>query len=43
MLSHRTAAAEPGFLEQLVPAGGPSLLERLFAARLAELTGGPAS
>jgi len=31
VLSHRTAAAEPGFLEQL------------FAARLAELPGGPAS
>ena len=43
VLSHRTAAAEPGFLEQLVPAGGPSRLEQLFAARLAELPGGPAS
>jgi hypothetical protein len=43
VLSHRSAAGEPGFLEQLVPAGGPSRLERLFAARLAELTGGPAS
>lgn len=41
--SHRTAAAEPSFLEQLVPAGGPSRLEQLFAARLAELTGGPTS
>jgi hypothetical protein len=43
VLSHRTAAAEPGFLEQLVPVGGPSRLEQLFAARLAELAGGPAS
>jgi hypothetical protein len=43
VFSRRTAAAEPGFLEQLVPAGGPSRLERLFAARLAEHRGGPAS
>jgi Recombination endonuclease VII len=43
VLSHRSTAAEPGFLEQLVPAGGPSRLEQLLAARLAELTGGPAS
>jgi hypothetical protein len=43
VLSHRTAAAQPGFLEQLVPAGGPSRLEQLFAARLAELPGGPPS
>jgi hypothetical protein len=41
VLSHRTAAAEPGFLDQLVPTGGPSLLEQLFAARLAEHAGGP--
>lgn len=43
VLSHRTAATDPACLEQLVPAGGPSRLEPLFAARLAELTGGPAS
>ncbi len=43
VLSHCTAAAEPGFLEQLVPAGGPSWLEQVFAARLAERRGGPAS
>jgi hypothetical protein len=41
VLSHRTAAAEPGFLDQLVPVGGPSRLEQRFAARLAEHAGGP--
>ncbi len=43
VLTRRTAAADPAFLERLVPAGGPSLLEQLFAARLAEHGGGPAS
>jgi hypothetical protein len=43
VLRHRTASRDPGFLERLVPTGGPSLLEQLVAARLAEHGGGPPS